>query len=115
MDEPLDVGGDDKGPNPYEILLAALAGCTSMTLFMYAQRKGIPLDEVEITMKNSRIHADDCEHCEEEGMFIDEIERDIVLRGDLTEEQREKLAYIATRCPVHRTLTTPTHVHDTVA
>jgi putative redox protein len=115
VDEPVGDGGDDAGPNPYELLLASLAGCTAITLFMYARRKGWPLEEVEITMKNSRVHSDDCAHCEEEGTLVDEIERHIVLRGDLSAEQRERLAYIATRCPVHKTLTTPTHIHDTVA
>ena len=115
VDEPKRDGGDDTGPNPYEYLLTALAGCTAITLLMYARRKKWALEEVEITITNSRIHSDDCDHCLEEGTFIDEIERGIILRGDLDEEQRERLAYIATRCPVHKTLTTPTHIHDMVA
>jgi putative redox protein len=114
VDEPVGAGGDDAGPNPYEYLLASLAGCTAITLFLYARRKGWALEEVEITLTNTRIHSDDCEHCEEEGTYIDEIERRITLRGDLDGQQRERLAYIATRCPVHKSLTTPTHIHDTV-
>ena len=115
VDEPQSAGGNDTGPNPYEYLLASLAGCTAITLLMYARRKGWPLDEVEITIINSRIHSDDCDHWEGEDTYIDELERHIVLRGDLDDQQRDKLAYIATRCPVHKTLTTPTHIHDTVA
>ena len=115
VDEPVEVGGDDSGPDPYQYLLSALAGCTAITLMMYARRKHWPLDEVQITLKNYRIHSSDIEHYEEEDTYIDEIERSIVLHGDLNDEQRERLAYIATRCPVHKTLTTPTHIHDTPA
>ncbi len=115
VDEPVIAGGDDAGPNPYEYLLASLAGCTAITLFMYARRKGWALEEVEISLGISRVHSDDCAHCQEESAFLDEIERHITLRGDLSQEQRQRLAYIATRCPVHKTLTSPTHIHDTVA
>ncbi len=115
IDEPERAGGDDAGPDPYEVLLASLAGCTAITLVLYARRKEWPLDEIEVTLENSRIHSDDCLNWEGDDTFIDEIKRHIVLRGDLSDEQRERLAYIATRCPVHKTLTTPTHIHDTVA
>jgi len=114
VDEPVKVGGDDAGPNPYDMLLASLASCTAMTLIMYARRKDWPLEGVEITLNHSRIHADDCDHCDEEGTQVDELERHIVLQGDLSADQRERLEYIATRCPVHKTLTTPIHIHDTV-
>ena len=115
VDEPTGAGGDDAGPNPYEYLLASLASCTAITLIMYARRKRWALEEIEITINNSRIHSDDCDHAEEEGMYIDEIKREIILRGDLSKDERERLAYIATRCPVARTLTSPTHIHDTVS
>ena len=115
VDEPERAGGNDAGPDPYEMLLASLAGCTAITLVLYARRKEWPLDEVEITLENSRIHSDDCENWEGEDTFIDEIDRHIVLRGNLSDEQRERLDHIATRCPVHKTLTTPTHIQETTA
>ena len=115
VDEPVSAGGDDAGPDPYDYLLASLAGCTAITLFMYARRKGWALEEVEMSLGISRVHSDDCGHCQEENTVVDEIERHITLRGDLSQEQRERLAYIATRCPLHKTLTSPTYIHDTVA
>ena len=112
-DEPAPVG-DDLGPNPYELLLAALGACTSMTLLMYARRKGWPLDEVHIELSHERVHAKDCAECEQEGGRVEVVRRHIRLEGDLDDEQRERLAYIATRCPVHKTLTTPPTIIDTV-
>ena len=116
VDEPSKVGGDDAGPDPYEYLLAGLAGCTAITLLMYARRKKWDLQEVEITVTNTRIHSRDCQHCDKEhDGYIDEIERNLILRGNLDPDQRQRLAYIATRCPVARTLTSPTHIHDSIA
>lgn len=102
-DEPIPMG-TDTGLAPYEFLLAGLGACTSMTLRMYAKRKGIPLEKVTVQLGHSRIHAEDCETCETETGHIDHIERWITLTGDLTEEQRARLLEIADRCPVHRTL-----------
>ena len=104
-DEPSEYGGNDAGPNPYELLLAALGACTSMTLTMYAERKQWPLLSVQVRLTHSQIHAVDCVECETRNGMIDRIEREISLVGDLSEDQRHRLLEIADRCPVHRTLT----------
>jgi uncharacterized OsmC-like protein/fermentation-respiration switch protein FrsA (DUF1100 family) len=103
-DEPAAVGGADTGPTPYELLLAALGSCTSMTLRMYADRKKWPLDEVTVRMRHSRIHALDEEQCEHRSPRVDTVDRTVEMRGALTGEQRARLLEIADRCPVHRTL-----------
>jgi len=104
-DEPVDVGGLDSGPGPYDLVLAGLGACTSMTLRLYAERKAVPLDRVTVRLGHSRIHAVDCENCETKEGMIDRIDRVITLAGDLNEEQRIRLIEIADKCPVHRTLT----------
>lgn len=108
-DEPRAVGGTDLGPNPYELLLMALGACTSMTLRMYARRKRLALDDIEVRLRHERVHADDCAaDCEaaqpgEDG-YIERIVSRILLIGDLSDEERARLLAIADRCPVHRTL-----------
>jgi uncharacterized OsmC-like protein len=104
-DEPATSGGTDTGPSPYELLLAALGACTSMTVAMYARRKAWPLEEVGVHLRHSKIHATDCAECETKEGMLDRIERDIHFAGPLTVEQRSKLLEIANKCPVHRTLT----------
>lgn len=104
-DEPASSGGHDLGPDPYEHLLAALGTCTSMTIRMYANRKGLPLDDVQVKLRHHRRYADDCEGCEKEAGKIDVMEREISFQGDLDAAQRSKLLEIADKCPVHKTLT----------
>ena len=103
-DEPVDAGGTDTGASPYDLLLAALGSCTSMTIGLYARRKKWPLENVTVSMRHSKIYAADCAECETREGKIDRIEREIHLTGSLTDEQRSKLLEIADRCPVHRTL-----------
>jgi putative redox protein len=111
IDEPLSKGGDDAGPNPYDALLAALAGCKAITVQMYARRKGWPLEGVSLTLNHAKIHADDCEDCESDAKGkIDVIEVDIAFEGDLNEEQLQRLKEISERCPVHKTLITETKI-----
>src|SRR5262245_24734670 len=104
-DEPRAVGGEDAGPNPYELLLMSLGACTSMTLRLYARRKQLPLTRVAVRLRHARIHAVDCADCETKTGFIDRIEREIVLEGELDADQRKRMLEIADMCPVHRTLT----------
>lgn len=104
-DEPADAGGNDAGPGPYELLLMSLGACTSMTLRMYAELKKLPLERVRVRLSHRKIHAQDCADCVTREGKLDEITRDIVLEGNLTEEQRQRMLEIADRCPVHRTLT----------
>ncbi len=103
-DEPEALGGTDTGPGPYDLLIASLGACTSMTISLYARRKQWPLEAVTVKMRHSKIHAADCEDCATTGGMLDRIERDVELHGALSEEQRTRLMEIADKCPVHRTL-----------
>lgn len=107
-DEPIGAGGEDAGPDPYTLLLAALGSCISMTVMLYARRKQWPIESVTVRLQQNRIHTKDCEECEQdkEG-FIHRIERSVSFTGPLSEEQLKRLHEIAHKCPVHKTLTSP--------
>ena len=104
-DEPLLVGGTDTGPGPYELLLASLGACTSMTVALFARRKGWPLESVTVWLRHSKEYAADCRDCDTREGMLDRIDRDIQFSGPLTTEQKQRLLEIADKCPVHRTLT----------
>ena len=112
IDEPKEFGGDGKGPDPYDLLLAALGGCTALTLLSYARRKGIPLDGLQIKLAHDKIYANDCEECSTVEGKLDKITKTIYFQGPLSVEQKENLLEIAKRCPVHRTLTSENRIID---
>ena len=109
-DEPPASGGEDAGPNPYELLLAALGACTGMTLRTYAARKGWPLRTVRVRLTHEKVYAEDCVECKSKEGRLDLIKREILLIGELSQEQRHRLLEIADRCPVHRTLTSQVRI-----
>lgn len=114
-DEPLAVGGNDAGPNPYELLLMSLGACTAMTLRLYARRKQWPLERVAVRLSHARIHAEDCAECETRAGLVDRIECEIELKGPLDAAQRARLLEIAEMCPVHRTLTSEINIQSRLA
>lgn len=115
-DEPVKVGGADSGPGPYDLVLAGLGACTSMTMRMYADRKALPLDRVTVTLMHSKIYAKDCAECETREGMLDQIDRVIKIEGpSLDDEQRKRLMEIADKCPVHRTLTSEVRIVTTAA
>jgi uncharacterized OsmC-like protein/alpha/beta superfamily hydrolase len=114
-DEPVAVGGEDAGPGPYDYLLAALGACTSMTMRLYAERKGISADRFSIRLSHRRIHAEDCADCDTKDGNIDEITRDVTIAGDVTGPERARLMEIADRCPVHQTLTHEIKIRSSLA
>lgn len=114
-DEPILAGGQDLGPNPYDLLLSALAACKIMTVQMYAQRKGWIVESVNLSISHQKVYAKDCADCETEGSAkVDIIDCTIHFEGPLDETQRLRLAQIADRCPVHRSLTSETKIHTTL-
>jgi uncharacterized OsmC-like protein/pimeloyl-ACP methyl ester carboxylesterase len=109
-DEPVAAGGEDSGPGPYDFVLAGLGACTSMTMRLYADRKSLPLERTTVTLKHSKIHAQDCAECETREAMLDQIDLVIGMEGNLDAEQRKRLLEIADKCPVHRTLTSEIHI-----
>jgi putative redox protein len=112
-DEPIEVGGEGAGPDPYTLLLAALGSCVSMTVTLYARRKGWPVERVRVRLRMRRQHAQDCVECVTKGdAFIHRVERSVTIEGELSEEQHARLQEIAHKCPLHRTLTGEIVVSD---
>lgn len=114
VDEPVEAGGANAGPNPYDMLLSALGACTVITLRLYAQRKGWPLEAVEVRLSHERIYAQDCAECDTREGFVHRITKSLSLHGSLDPEQRQRLAAIAERCPVQQTLTHEIVVNQTL-
>ena len=114
-DEPVAAGGRDLGPSPYELLLMSLGACTSMTLRLYANRKGWPLARVIVRLRHEKVHATDCADCEDKQARLDRIDRYIEVAGELDAAQRDRLLQIAEMCPVHRTLTSRIEIHTRMA
>ena len=113
-DEPLDAGGTDEGPTPYDFLAAALGGCTSMTMRVVAKRENIPLDGAEIQITSDRMYAKDCADCNSTTGYIHRFDVRIKLLGNLTEAQRERLFSVAKRCPVAKTLTSEIRIEESL-
>jgi putative redox protein len=111
-DEPLESGGTDSGPTPYELLLSALGACTAITVRMYAGRHGWPLEGVEVVLRHERIHAADCRDCETRDVRLERVTKRLALYGPLDAAQRQRLAEIAERCPVQRTLTSSVRIEQ---
>lgn len=103
-DEPFSLGGSNRGPTPYDFLLAALGTCTSMTLRMYASRKKMKLDNVDVRLSHSRSHLKDCQECDEKPRKIETLHCEVKIEGELSSDERASLLRIAGRCPVHKTL-----------
>lgn len=113
-DEPETAGGSDQGPGPYDYLLMALGSCSVITMKMYADRKEWPVDDIFIELRHSKIHAEDCKDCDNPNAKIDRIEKEIIVKGDLSEEQLNRLLEISKKCPVHKTLLSDIEIHSTV-
>jgi len=111
-DEPVTYGGNDSGPTPYDYLLAALGSCKAMTMRMYSERKGIPLERATVSLSHSKIHAEDCAECETEKGKVDDIQIEIDIAGDMDEATRRRIAEIADMCPVHKTLHSEVHIES---
>lgn len=113
-DEPEPLGGQGSGPDPYDYLLMSLGSCTAITLKMYADRKGWPVEDIFVELRHFKSHARDCKECDKPGAKIDHIEKDIIVKGDLSREQLEKLLEISEKCPVHKTLTDTINIDSAI-
>ncbi|MFQ5704036.1 MAG: OsmC family protein [Gemmatimonadales bacterium] len=114
-DEPPEVQGTDTGPNPYELLLGSLAACTCITLSLYSRHKGIALESVSASYDFDRVHADDCQDCDDDAAgMIDRIQSHVKIAGEFDDAQRKRLVQITQRCPVHKTLAAGVHMVDDV-
>lgn len=113
-DEPETAGGGNQGPDPYDYLLMALGSCSVITMKMYAERKEWPVEEIYIEMRHSKTHAEDCVDCDDSGAKIDKIEKEIIVKGDLSQKQLDRLLEISNKCPVHKTLLSDTEILSSV-
>ena len=113
-DEPIDAGGTDEGPTPYDFLCAALGGCTSMTMRVVAKRENIPLEGAQVEVKSDRMYAKDCADCTSPNGYIHKFDVRIKLKGNLTDAQRERLLSVAKRCPVAKTLTSEIRIEESL-
>ena len=112
-DEPTAAGGADTGPTPYEMLLGSLASCTCITIASYCKHKGLNLKSVSTSYDFKRVHADDCDNCDDDASgMIDHVTSNVHIEGDFDDAQRKRISDIATRCPVHKTLTNGIHIDD---
>jgi putative redox protein len=114
-DEPVESGGGDTGPSPYELLLMSLGACTSITVRLFARRRNWPVERVIVRLRHSRVHATDCVRCEDKASLLDHIDVEVELVGALSDAQRAQLKSIAEKCPVHRTLSSPISISTTLA
>lgn len=114
-DEPPAAGGGDTGPTPYEMLLGSLTSCIALTLRVYADHKKMTLEGVDVSAEFDRVHAADCEDCDARSDgWLDRIQTHVIIHGVFDESQKKRLAQVASRCPVHKTLANAAHVVDTV-
>ncbi|QDA60948.1 OsmC family protein [Hymenobacter jejuensis] len=104
VDEPIEVGGQDTGPTPYDLLLSALGACTAITLRLYADQKKWPLELVEVRLRHQRVHRDDCVQCKMASAMLEEVQKELRLIGPLTPEQRQRLEAVSQKCPMQKTL-----------
>ncbi|MCC3159094.1 OsmC family protein [Hymenobacter sp. 15J16-1T3B] len=114
LDEPENVGGQDRGPTPYDMLLSALGACTAITLRLYATQKKWPLTGIEVRLRHRRVHVVDCEACESGDARMDEVHKELRLLGELSEEQRQRLEQISHKCPVQKTLMAGVRISTTL-
>jgi putative redox protein len=113
-DEPEQMGGGNTGPDPYDYLLMSLGSCSVITVRMYAERKKWPVEDIYMELRHFKEHAEDCEDCEDPKARIDKIEKELIVKGDLTDDQLDKLLEISKKCPVHKTLLSKIEIHSTV-
>ncbi|MEP2023666.1 MAG: OsmC family protein [Reichenbachiella sp.] len=115
VDEPIEIGGLNKGPTPYDLLCGALASCTSITLRLYANRKEWDITRIRVEVKYAKEYKEDCESCDEKSQKVDTFERIISIEGNLDEDKKQRMLQIANKCPVHRTLESDTVIRTTLA